>query len=47
LSWLIRIFADVFIEMEIRKISGLLSAVAILGYFITIAVVTIKKSKAC
>jgi hypothetical protein len=44
-SWLIRIFADVSIEMEMRKISGLLSAVAVLGYFITMAVTTIKRQR--
>jgi hypothetical protein len=45
LSWLIRIFADVSVEMEMRKVSGLLSAVAIVGYFITIAVVMIKNQR--
>jgi hypothetical protein len=45
-SWLIRLFADVLIDMEIRRISGLLSAAAILGYFATMAVLTIRSSKA-
>jgi hypothetical protein len=41
-SWIIRLFADVLMEMEIRKISGLLSTAAILGYLITMAVLTIR-----
>jgi hypothetical protein len=45
LSWLMRIFADVSVEMEMRKVSGLLSTVSILGYFITMAVVTIKSQR--
>jgi hypothetical protein len=45
ISWIIRIFSDVLIEMEIRKISGLLTATAILGYFVTIAVLTIKNQR--
>jgi hypothetical protein len=36
-SWLLRTFADVVIDLEIRKFSGLLSAAAIVGYFATIA----------
>jgi hypothetical protein len=42
-SWLVRIFADFALEMETRKISGLLSAAAILGYFVTIAVLTFRR----
>jgi hypothetical protein len=45
ISWIVRIFSDVLIEMEIRKISGLLSATAILGYFITIAVLMIRSQR--
>jgi hypothetical protein len=41
-SWLMRIFSDVLIELEIRKISGFLSAIAIFGYFVTIAILTIR-----
>ena len=44
-SWLIRIFADVSVEAEIRKLSGVLSAVSILGYFITIGVITIRSQR--
>jgi hypothetical protein len=45
LSWLLRIFADASIAMELRKLSGLISAVSILGYFITLAVVTIQAKR--
>jgi hypothetical protein len=44
-SWLMRILADVLIELELRKISGLLSAAAILGYFISMAVLTIRSRR--
>lgn len=44
-SWLARIFSDVLVEMEIRKFSGLLSAIAIVGYLITIATLTIKSQR--
>ena len=39
-SWMMRIFGDVLSSLEIRKLSGLLSVVAILGYFITMAILT-------
>lgn len=42
-SWLIRVFADVWIAMEIRKISGLLSVIAILGYFVTIIILILRR----
>lgn len=45
ISWVARIFADVVVEMEIRKFSGLLSAIAILGYFVTIATLAIKSQR--
>jgi hypothetical protein len=44
-SWIVRIFADVLMQMEIRKVSGLLSAIAIVGYFVTMAVLTIKSQR--
>jgi hypothetical protein len=44
-SWIVRIFSDVFMEMEIRRVSGLLSATAILGYFVTMAVLTIRSRR--
>lgn len=45
ISWIMRVFADIAMEMELRKISGLLSAIAIVGYFITLAMTTIRKYK--
>jgi hypothetical protein len=36
-SWIMRTFADVAIDLEIRKFSGLISAAAIVGYFATVA----------
>lgn len=44
-SWLIRIFADVWIEMELRKASGLLSALAIVGYFVTLVTAIIRSER--
>jgi hypothetical protein len=44
-SWLMRIFSDVLIEFEIRKTSGLISATAILGYFVTMAILTFKSQQ--
>ncbi len=39
-SWIIRIAADVLLLFDIRKISGIISTVAILGYFATLATIT-------
>jgi len=39
-SWIMRISGDVLSNIEIRKVSGLLSVVAILGYFMTMAILT-------
>lgn len=44
-SWLIRIFSDVAMELQIRKISGLLSTISIVGFFITMAAVTIHRQR--
>jgi hypothetical protein len=44
-SWLVRIFSDVAIALDVRKLSGLLSATAILGYFVTMAVLTIRSQR--
>lgn len=41
-SWTIRMIADVLVEMEVRKWSGLLTAVAMGGYFVTMATLTFK-----
>jgi hypothetical protein len=33
------------IEMEVRQISGLMSAIALVGYFITLATLTIRNRR--
>lgn len=43
-SWLIRVFSDITLDLDGRKISGLFSATAILGYFLTMAVLTRRRS---
>lgn len=40
-SWMMRVAADVMVATEVRKVSGLLSAVAIPGYFLTMAILTL------
>lgn len=42
-SWLIRVIADAYSQMEWRKYSGLLSATAIVGYFLTLAFLTARQ----
>jgi hypothetical protein len=42
-SWLIRIFSDAFGDLTWRKTSGLLSALSVLAYFVTIAILTIRE----
>ncbi len=42
-SWLIRIFADVYMATSWRKMSGFISALAIVAYFITMATLTFRK----
>lgn len=39
-SWLMRISADLYLNFEIRKYSGYVTAIAIIGYFATIATLT-------
>lgn len=41
-SWGTRVVADINAMLDIRKFSGMLSAAAILGYFITMAVITVR-----
>lgn len=45
-SWVIRSVSGIAFEMQLRKLSGLLSAIAILGYFISLAVVSIRSHRA-
>ncbi len=40
ISWMARVWADIFLAFDIRKVSGILSALAILGYFATVAILT-------
>lgn len=44
-SWLLRVYTDVMVNLEIRKVSGLLSAIAILGYFITMGVLILRSKR--
>jgi hypothetical protein len=44
-SWLVRVFADVFLAVETRKLSGALSAISILGYFVTMVIITLRSQK--
>jgi hypothetical protein len=39
-SWIIRMFGDALLDFTIRKHSGYITTVAILGYFFTIAILT-------
>lgn len=42
-SWITRIAADLLLHFDLRKMSGLVSTVCILGYFATVATLTIKQ----
>jgi hypothetical protein len=44
-SWIIRVFADVSVEMDVRKGSGLLSVISVVGYFITLAITMVKSQQ--
>lgn len=44
-SWLLRIFADAHSNVTLRKISGLISAIAIVSYFVTMAFLTIRAQR--
>jgi hypothetical protein len=46
LSWILRIAGDFALAVDIRKYSGLVSAIAILGYFATLATLTIRAYRA-
>jgi hypothetical protein len=41
-SWIIRAISDITLDMQLRKLAGLISAIAIIGYFLSLAVVTIR-----
>jgi hypothetical protein len=44
-SWLTRAVSSILLEFETRRLSGILTTIAILGYFITLAVTTIMEVK--
>ncbi|RAW02562.1 hypothetical protein [Pseudochryseolinea flava] len=39
-SWVLRVISDIYMAMEIRRVCGMLSAIAIVGYFVTMAILT-------
>jgi hypothetical protein len=41
-SWISRVISDITLDMQLRKYAGLVSAMAILGYFLSLAVITIR-----
>ncbi|HEY0656496.1 MAG TPA: hypothetical protein VGD65_25360 [Chryseosolibacter sp.] len=45
LSWMVRIFGDITVHLVARKVSGAMSAVAIIGYFITLAIVIVRSHR--
>jgi hypothetical protein len=45
-SWITRAISDITLDMQVRKYSGLISVLAILGYFISLAVITIRAHRA-
>ena len=44
-SWITRVAADTVVNFQLRKISGLLSAVSIIGYFLSIVMLTITSQR--
>jgi hypothetical protein len=45
-SWVVRVLADMTLNMHLRMYAGLASAVAIVGYFISIATITVRSHRA-
>lgn len=45
LSWLTRIAGDILLELQWRNLSGIMTTAAILGYFATIATITIRSQR--
>lgn len=45
-SWLARVATDIALSIQLRMYTGLASAMAILGYFITLAFITLRTSRA-
>jgi hypothetical protein len=44
-SWITRTISDTTLDMPLRKYSGLISAIAIIGYFLSVAVITIRRRR--
>jgi hypothetical protein len=44
-SWITRAISDITLDMQLRKYSGLISAIAIIGYFLSLAVITIRSQR--
>lgn len=44
-SWILRAVGDITMLFEMRKISGLITSFAIMGYFITLAVITLHSQR--
>jgi hypothetical protein len=44
-SWIARAISDITLNMQVRMYSGLISAIAIVGYFLSLAVITIQKQR--
>lgn len=41
-SWIVRVVADTVLDLSLRKYTGVASAIAILGYFMSLAIITIR-----
>ena len=45
-SWIMRMFADVTLNMQLRMYTGMVSAITIIGYFVSIAVLSVRSYRA-
>lgn len=45
LSWVMRIAGDIFLEFEVRKYSAIVSSIGIVGYFASVAALTISQRR--
>lgn len=44
-SWLMRIFADLYVNQMLRKASSIVTVIAIIGYFLSLAILTISHQR--
>ncbi|HEY0656212.1 MAG TPA: hypothetical protein VGD65_23925 [Chryseosolibacter sp.] len=44
-SWIIRAISNITLDMQLRKYSGLMSGMAIIGYFLSLALTTIRSQR--